>query len=241
MITGRTESAGEEVCSSIRQTGGRAIYVPMDIAVESDVAAAVDNAVHEFGKLTTLVNNAAPSELVTPGIGVDRPLAELPATDFVRILEVGLIGTVHAYRHALPELAKSAGGSVLTISSASAALGVPGLPGYTAIKGALTALTRQVAVDYASAGIRVNALMVGYVMSGEIADTLDADPTYGPALRAVHLTRTGRLDDVAAAALFLCSDEAEFITGATLAVDGGLTARINLPEPVQAGSPGAAA
>jgi NAD(P)-dependent dehydrogenase (short-subunit alcohol dehydrogenase family) len=166
---------------------------------------------------------------VTPGAGLDRPIADLPAADFERILRVGLLGTAHAYRYALPALRDSGGGSVLTISSAMSVLGVPGLPGYTATKGALNALTRQIAVDYAADQVRVNTMIVGFVMSGEMANTLEAHPEYGKALRDVHLTRTGRLEDVASAAVFFSSDEADFITGASLAVDGGVTARIDLP------------
>jgi NAD(P)-dependent dehydrogenase (short-subunit alcohol dehydrogenase family) len=229
VVTGRSTDDGERVQAAIREHGGQAAFVPMDISVEDDVKGAVEFAVSTFGRLTTLINNAAPSELVTPGIGVDRPIAELGAADFERILQVGLMGTVHAYRHALPALRDSGGGSVLTISSASAMQGTPGLPSYTAIKGALNALARQVAVDYAADQVRVNTLVVGYVMSGEIANTLDAHPEYGQALRDAHLTRIGRVDDVASAAVFFSSDEAEFITGASLAVDGGLTARINVP------------
>ncbi|QLL09123.1 SDR family oxidoreductase [Mycobacterium vicinigordonae] len=235
VVTGRSTDDGRRVAAAIRERGGRAAFTPMDIAVENDVQEAVRFAVENFGGLTTLINNAAPSEMVTPGIGFDQPVADLSAERFAQIINVGLVGTVHAYRHALPVIRDSGGGSVVTISSATSIQGAPGLPAYSATKGALNALTRQIAVDYGADGIRVNALVVGFVMSGDIANSLDAHPEFGKALRESILTRTGRPEDVAAAAVFLASDDAEFITGACLVVDGGLSVKIHVPTlaPVQ--------
>lgn len=229
VITGRSEEDGRRVETTIRERGQRAAFVPMDIGDEADVATAVRFAVQTFGKLTTLVNNAAPTEFVTPGVGYDQPVTQLSAERFDDILHVGLAGTMHAFRHAIPAIRDAGGGSVVTISSASAVMGTPGLPGYTATKGALNALTRQIAVDYAGDNIRVNALILGYVASGDLVNSLGAHPEYGKALRDMYLTRLGRVEDIAAAALFLASDEAEFITGSSLVVDGGLTARMQLP------------
>jgi NAD(P)-dependent dehydrogenase (short-subunit alcohol dehydrogenase family) len=229
VVTGRTQEAGREVEREIRDAGGEATYVPTDLAREDDVVAMVAAAVDRYGKLTTLVNNAAPTELMGPG-RLDRRVTELTNEGWESILRVGLTAVVWACRHALPEIARAGGGAVVNVSSAASMLGTPGLDTYTCVKGALNALTRSLAVEYAPDGIRVNCIVSGMVLTSEGAHRMMADPVIGGATRAMHLTRLGLPEDIANAALFLASDEAAFVTGALLPVDGGVTARMPVPD-----------
>jgi len=229
IVTGRTEDAGRQVEAEIRDAGGEAAFVPTDLANEDDVIAMVRAAIDTYGSLTTLVNNAAPTELMGPG-RADRQVTELENDAWDSIMLVALKAVVWACKYSIPEMAKAGGGAIVNISSAASILGTPGLDTYTAAKGALNTLTRSMAVEYAPDNVRSNAIVSGMVLTSEGAFKLMEDPVIGGASRAMHLTRLGIPDDIANAALFLASDEAAFVTGALLPVDGGVTARMPVPD-----------
>lgn len=229
VVTGRSVEAGRDVERSIRAAGGEATFVPTDLAVEDDVVAMVRTATERYGKVTILVNNAAPTELMGPG-RLDRRVTDLTNEGWDAILRVGLTAVIWACKYAIPEMARAGGGAVVNISSAASILGTPGLDTYTCIKGALNALTRSLAVEYAPDGIRVNGIVSGMVLTSEGAHKMMDDPVIGGATKAMHLTRLGLPADIANAALFLASDEAAFVTGALLPVDGGVTARMPVPD-----------
>ena len=229
IVTGRTEDSGREIEAKIREAGGDATYVPTDLAKEEDVVAAVRAAVDTYGKLTILVNNAAPTELMGPG-RLDRRVTELTNEGWDSIMLVALKAVIWACKYSIPEIAKAGGGAVVNISSAASLLGTAGLDTYTAAKGALNTLTRSMAVEYAPDGVRVNCIVSGMVLTSEGAFKMMDDPVIGGATKAMHLTRLGLPDDIANAALFLASDEAAFVTGAILPVDGGVTARMPVPD-----------
>ena len=234
VITGRTRDAGDAVEREIRDAGGDAVFVQADLAHEEEVVGAVDVALERYGSLSTLVNNAAPTELMGPG-RLDRAVTELTNEAWDTIMLVGLKAVVWACKYTIPHLAKAEGASIVNISSAASMLGTPGLDTYTALKGALNTLTRSMAVEYASDGIRCNAIVSGMVLSSPGAWELMEDPAIGGATRAMHLTRLGVPDDIANAALFLASDEAAFMTGALVPVDGGVTCRMPVPDLSAAG------
>jgi NAD(P)-dependent dehydrogenase (short-subunit alcohol dehydrogenase family) len=234
VVTGRTDDAGHEVEREIRDAGGVATFVHTDLATESDVIGMVATAVDRYGKLTTLVNNAAPTELMGPG-RLDRRVTELENDAWDSIMVVALKAVVWACKYAIPEMAKAGGGAIVNISSAASILGTPGLDTYTAAKGALNTLTRSMAVEYASDNIRSNCIVSGMVLTSEGAFKMMEDPVIGGATKAMHLTRLGLPEDIANAALFLASDEAAFITGAVIPVDGGVTARMPVPDISAAG------
>lgn len=229
IVTGRSADAGRGVEEEIRNAGGEATYVRADLADEGDVMAMVRAAVDRYGTLTTLVNNAAPTELMGPG-RLDRRVTELENDAWDAIMLVALKAVVWCCKHAIPVMADGGGGAVVNISSAASLLGTPGLDTYTAAKGALNALTRSMAVEYAPDDIRVNCIVSGMVLSSEGAWKMMEDPVIGGATRAMHLTRLGLPEDIANAALFLASDEAAFVTGAVIPVDGGVTARMPVPD-----------
>jgi len=233
VVTGRTEDAGRAVEDEIRAAGGEGVFVPTDLAREEDVIRMVTTAMERYGALTTLVNNAAPTELMGPG-RLDRRVTELENDAWDSIMLVALKAVIWSCKHAIPAMTASAtsesGAAIVNISSAASILGTPGLDTYTAAKGALNALTRSMAVEYAPDNIRVNCIVSGMVLTSEGAWKMMEDPVIGGATKAMHLTRLGMPDDIANAALFLASDESAFVTGAVIPVDGGVTARMPVPD-----------
>lgn len=217
VITGRNADRGAAVAESISATGGKAIFVSTDVGEEDSVAAAVQSAVDEFGALDVLVNNAAPTDVMA---GQTGRLTDISWQEFERVLRVGLYGAVWASRCAIPHLQNRGGGSIVNISSLAAVSGLPGLTAYTCAKGALCALTRQLAVDYAPERIRVNTVIVGLIVNELTGGVMQA-PGMHDAVCRMHLTRLGHNTDVASAAAYFASDESEFLTGAELRVDGG--------------------
>ena len=229
VVTGRTKNTGHAVENEIRAAGGEATYVRADFGREADVEHAIATTTQRYGGLTTLVNNAAPTDLVGPGRG-DRSLAEITDDAWDAIMTVALKQLVWCTRHAAPHLAAAEGASIVNISSAASMRGVPGIDAYTAAKGAMNALTRSLAVELARDGVRVNTIVCGMVLTSEGAFKMMDHPMIGPATRALHLTRLGLPDDIANVALFLASDEAAYVTGVVLPADGGLMAKMNVPD-----------
>ncbi|GHF36068.1 NAD(P)-dependent dehydrogenase (short-subunit alcohol dehydrogenase family) [Amycolatopsis bartoniae] len=221
VVTGRSRDAGAELERTITEAGGQALYVPMDITVEEDVRGAVRAGVERFGKLTALVNNAA---WVQGRWKVDGPVTEIALADWEQIFRVNTTGTFLASKYALPEIVRSGGGSVVHIASTAAMQGRAGLDAYTASKGAMVSLTRSMAAYYSRYSVRVNCLVSGFVDTGEpaIRAMLD-DPQFGPMIRKYYQGRVGTPSDIAYTAAHLVSDQAGFITGAIVPVDGGAT------------------
>lgn len=228
VVTGRSAETGEEVVEAVAREGGRARFVATDLADESQVRDAVRATVDEFGALHVLVNNAAPTDLMGPG-GSDRSVVDIADEAWESILRVGLTAVMWCCRHAVPVIRDSGGGAIVNISSAASLLGVAGLDAYTATKGAMNALTRSMAVELAP-DIRVNTIAPGMVLTSPGAWEMMDDPVLGTATRALHLTRLGEPTDIANAALFLASDEAAFVTGVVMPVDGGATAKMAVPD-----------
>ena len=202
---------------SIRRSGGSARSVPLDVTNEESWKEALDGIRTAEGRLDVLVNNA--------GITKRIPITEMPLEDFERIMAVNVRGVFLGIKHALPFMKQHGGGSIVNISS------ICGLVGhkltnetYTTSKGAVTLLTKSVAVRYARDNIRCNSIHPGTVDT-PMMQALFTDPEKKrERLDEVPLGRLATAQDVANAALFLASDEAGFITGAALPVDGGLTA-----------------
>jgi NAD(P)-dependent dehydrogenase (short-subunit alcohol dehydrogenase family) len=202
---------------SIRRSGGSARSVPLDVTKEESWKEALDGIRTAEGRLDVLVNNA--------GITKRISITEMPLEDFERIMAVNVRGVFLGIKHALPFMKQHGGGSIVNISS------ICGLVGhkltnetYTTSKGAVTLLTKSVAVRHARDNIRCNSIHPGTVDT-PMVQALFTDPEKKrERLDEVPLGRLATAQDVANAALFLASDEAGFITGAALPVDGGLTA-----------------
>lgn len=225
-VCGRSKDAGEKVVARIREAGGKAIFVSADVGIEAEVTAAVRKTVEHFGALHILINNAAPVDVLL--VGGDKPLLDMSIDEFDRILRITLHGAIFACRAAIPEMIKAGGGSIVNTSSMASIVGIPNIPAYTCGKGALNALTRQIAVDYAEAGIRSNALIVGFVASESVQEIIDKNPEVESRLRTGQLTRVGRSEDIAEAALYFASDASAYATGVLFTIDGGISCEAHM-------------
>ena len=207
---------GEQVASQIAAAGGKAVFTQLDVSQEADWARAVALAESTFGKLDILVNNAAIIGLE----GIMETSIEL----WNRVIAVNQTGTFLGMRAAIPAMRRAGGGSIVNISSVLATMGSGNSASYTASKGAVTALTRTVSVELATEGIRVNAVHPGGVETPMAVECLGDDVEARRALIATHpMGRIGEPGEIATGVLFLASDEASFVTGATLVIDGGNT------------------
>jgi 3-oxoacyl-[acyl-carrier protein] reductase len=229
VVTGRGEDAGHGVEAMIRADGGSATFVRADITVESEVRDLVAATVSTYGRLDGLVNNAMAMDEVGSS---ERPIVELETAGFEKIVRVGLYGLFWATKYGIAAMLENGGGSVVNISSLAAVAGVPSLPAYSACKGAMGALTRQVAVDYGHQGIRVNTMVCGIVFAEGLAAAVSAHPVAGAKIAEAQLTRYGTLDDISDMATFLVSDKSGFVNGAELRIDGGWTATARFPNMV---------
>jgi NAD(P)-dependent dehydrogenase (short-subunit alcohol dehydrogenase family) len=210
VVTGRDAARGEKVAGS---AGGQAVFVAADLADVDSAERLLAATLERFGALTVLVNNA-----VETGTH-DGPVTDLSEEAFERVLQVNLVAVARLCRHAIPAMAAAGHGSIVNISSRAGQRGSPGYAAYAASKGGLDALTRAIAVDHAGQGIRCNTVSPGYILSERRDANLDDERRRH--LEAMHLTRLGLPRDVAYAALYLASREAEFVTGIMLPVDGG--------------------
>lgn len=213
VVTGRDGTRGADVVRTITADGGTAAFVAADLVDDAAPAALVAETLRRFGRLTILVNNAVDA-------AGDAALGTIEAAAWTRILHLNLTAPARLIAAALPYLGHG-GGAIVNIASRAAERGTPGLAAYTASKGGLLALTRQVAVDYAAAGVRCNSVTPGYILH-ETRDRV-MDPAKRRRVEGQHLTRLATARDVALAVLFLAGPEAETITGIDLPVSGGST------------------
>jgi NAD(P)-dependent dehydrogenase (short-subunit alcohol dehydrogenase family) len=216
VLSGRRVERGEELAS---QLGTDSCFVPADVSVEDDVRRLVEAAARWGGTLDILVNNAG----VLPQ---RRAVTEESENDYYRITEVNIKGVVFACKHALPIMTGQRRGVICNVSSVLAIRGAPNTPLYCATKGAVSALTRSLAVRHGPEGVRVNAVLPAFVPTELNASIWRhwAEQEWKERAATYPLRRLGTPEDVAAAVVFLCSDEAGWITGAELVVDGGITA-----------------
>jgi NAD(P)-dependent dehydrogenase (short-subunit alcohol dehydrogenase family) len=233
VVTGRNEERGADVEAAIREAGGEARFIRADLRDEEEIRALVAQASAAFGRMDVLMNNASPTESQRGAARIDGPVTELAAEEWHSVLDAALTSHFLVLKHAIPAIAASGGGSIINISSTASVIGIEGADAYVAAKGALNALTRSLANEYAPFGIRVNTIVVGFVVTSDTARAWEADPEIGPRMRARVLTRLGEPRDIAYAALFLASDESAYVTGSQLFVDGGASIKSSLPPSTQ--------
>jgi NAD(P)-dependent dehydrogenase (short-subunit alcohol dehydrogenase family) len=219
VIAARREDKGNAVVDQIRKAGGEAAFCRMDTRQEGDVQKAIAFGVQTFGALNVLVNNAGPVDLIQAG--TDKRIHELATDGFDQIVKVTLYGPYWCCKYAIPHMMRAGSGSIVNISSIAAVTGLPMLPAYSAAKGGLSAMTRQLAFDYGAYNIRANAIITGLIVHEGSRSQVDTPEKYQH-YRVRHLTRLGVPDDIANAAIYLASDESEFVTGSHINVEGGV-------------------
>lgn len=212
-----SEDEGRAVEAQIAEAGSQALFVRLDVTQESDWTNAVDLAVSRFGKLDVLVNNAGiSSRAFTDDTGIDA---------WDKIMEVNSKGVFLGTRAAIPKMLEAGGGSIVNISSIMGLVGsAGGHPAYNASKGAVRIFSKAMAVRHGKDNIRVNSVHPGFMPPMASGIAYDQEQRRG-SLEQTPLGREGRIEEVANAVLFLASDEASYITGTELAVDGGFTAK----------------
>ena len=217
VVTGRDRERGERVTAAIADEGGQATFTATDLVDEDACESLVATARDHFGSLTVLVNNAVASAGPRDG-----PVTQVTTEGWEATMRVNLTAVAWLCRAAIPEMVEAGHGSIVNVLSRAAARGTPGLAAYAASKGGMNALTRSIAVDYAKDNVRCNTVSPGYILHERRDADLDDERRHR--LEGMHLTRLGTATDVAYAALYLASPEAEFVTGINLPVDGGSTA-----------------
>ena len=211
------EEEGRRLEAELKDAGAEALFLRLDVTIEEEWKKAIDTAASRYGRLDVLVNNAGISGSFHPDI--------MSTEAWDKLMEVNAKGVFLGIKHAIPEMRKVGGGSIVNISSISGFVGQDFIHmGYNASKGAVRILTKSAAIQYAKEGIRVNSVHPGLMppMRSSIAT---ADPGVRKQILAkVPMGREGRGEEVGYAVLFLASDEASYITGTELVVDGGFTA-----------------
>jgi NAD(P)-dependent dehydrogenase (short-subunit alcohol dehydrogenase family) len=215
------EEGGKATEAEMRKAGGDVLFIKCDVSNEAEVQAMVKATLDRFGKIDILVNNA--------GIGVYKTLLDTSSEDWDRCLSVNLKGQFLCSKYTIPHMQELGKGAIVNISSVHSFQTVNGVAPYCASKGGITALTRNMAIDYGPT-IRVNSIAPGWVLTPLIQSIFDSydDPADQRAQveRRQVMKRIGQPEDIGNAVAFLVSDEASFITGTQLFVDGGLTAQL---------------
>jgi NAD(P)-dependent dehydrogenase (short-subunit alcohol dehydrogenase family) len=216
---------GERTAAEIRQAGGTSLFVKADVSLVSDVQAMIDSVMDAFGAVHVLFNNAG----IFPAD--DAGVTDTPEETWERVIDVNLRGVWLGCKYGIPAMLASGGGSIINTASFVAFMGAATAQvAYTASKGGVLSMTREIAVEYARRGIRANALCPGPIDTPLLNELL-ADPDRRQR-RLVHIPmgRLGEPRELARAALFLASDDSSFMTGSALVVDGGITAAYVTPE-----------
>ena len=212
------EEEGRQTEAEINETGGDCLFIRLDVTNESDWQRAVAATAARFGKLDVLVNNAG----IFRTEGVEETSEEL----WDQVIEINAKGVFLGTKHAIPEMRKVGGGSIINISSVAGLTGGVGSAAYRASKGAVRLFTKSTAIQYAAEGIRANSVHPGVIETPMTAPNLLADEASRRRSAARHpIGRNGLPEDVAYGVLYLASDESSFVTGSELVIDGGLTAQ----------------
>lgn len=225
VVVDAVEDPGNETVDVIRAEGGDAAFVRADVSDEAQVEAMVAFATETYGALHVLYNNAG----IFPAD--DGGVTETSVATWDRVMDVNLKGVWLGCKHGVPAIAASGGGSIVNVASFVALVGAATAQiAYTASKGGVLSMTREIAVEWARRGVRANALCPGPIDTPLLAELM-SDPEWARRrLTHIPMGRPGRADELAKAALFLASDDSSYMTGASLVVDGGITAAYVTPE-----------
>jgi NAD(P)-dependent dehydrogenase (short-subunit alcohol dehydrogenase family) len=216
VLTGRREKEGAQVVAEIKKLGGEAAFVRADVAKDADVKRMVDFTVDKFGRFDIAFNNA--------GVEWKGPLDQATEAEYRRIFDVNVWGVLNSMRHEIPVMLKNGGGAIVNTSSVAGHVGLGQVSVYIASKHAVEGLTKSVALEFAKQNIRINAVAPG-VIATEMWDRFAGDELRDQVASIIPVARIGASEEIAAAVLYLCSDNAKFTTGTSLVVDGGFIAQ----------------
>lgn len=209
----------DEAVSAINSAGGEAIFIKCDVSKDDEVQAMVTQTVSTFGRLDFAFNNA--------GIeGESAPTHEVTEENWNRVIAINLKGVWLCMKHEIPHMLRQGKGAIVNCSSIAGVIGFPGIPAYTASKHGVLGLTKTAALEYATAGIRVNAVCPGVIQTPMIDRFMEKNKTNKAEMASQEpIGRFGTPEEIAEAVMWLCSDGSSFVTGHPLVADGGWVAR----------------
>ena len=217
VLTDIRDELGQRTAKEISESGGEAIYLHLDVTSEAEWVSVVEAAVSRFGRLDILVNNA--------GSGARYRVEDTSEEDWDGQMNVHAKGVFLGTKHAIPQLRKVGGGSIINVSSIYGLVGSETSTAYHAAKGAIRLFSKSAAIQYANENIRVNSVHPGYAHT-PLTDRGYQDPDYFENIRSrIPMGRVGNAYDIAYGMLYLASDESSFVTGSELVIDGGTTAQ----------------
>jgi len=214
VISGRHDQEGQKLVAELRSLGAEAEFVRSDVRHEDDVRSLIDQTVTRFGRLDVAINNAGTE-------GKPGSVTEQSAESYAATFDTNVLGTLLSMKHELRVMLPQGRGSIVNISSSYGRIGAPGASVYVASKHAVEGLTKAAALEVAESGVRVNVVAPGPIETGMLNRFTGTADRKDDLISSVPLKRGGKPEEIAEAIAFLASDKASFITGASIAVDGG--------------------
>ena len=210
---------GEETVRMVKEAGGEAFFIKVDVSDAADVEAMVNTVVDTYGRIDCAYNNA----------GIEGRLAstdEYPEDVFDKVIDINLTGVWLCMKYELPHMLKQGSGAIVNTASGAGLIGVAGMSAYVASKHGVVGLTKTAALEYAKSGIRVNSVCPGLIQTPMVERITNDQPQLGEALVAAEpIGRVGRPEEIAESVVWMCSDAASFVTGHAMSVDGGYVAQ----------------
>jgi NAD(P)-dependent dehydrogenase (short-subunit alcohol dehydrogenase family) len=220
VIADYNREGGEQTVKTIKAAGGEASFIEANVAVAQQVEAMVAKTVDTYGRLDCAFNNAG----IEGQIGAN--IAECTEENWGRIIAINLTGVFLCMKYELPQMLKQGGGSIVNTASVAGLVGLPGGTAYVASKHGVAGLTKSGALEYAKSGIRINAVCPGFIRTAMTERVMDGGSISEEAMIAAEpLGRIGKPEEIANVVLFLCSDDASFVTGIPFPIDGGYIAQ----------------
>jgi NAD(P)-dependent dehydrogenase (short-subunit alcohol dehydrogenase family) len=226
VISARSNDRLQQTAAELRNGGGRVLAISADVTDEDAVRDLVERCVAEFGRLDFAINNATDGPM-------PAPLADIPSDGFSLGIRTNINGTFYGMKHQIPAMLSSGGGVIINMASVAGLGATSNLAAYVSGKAGIIGLSRSAALDYADQGIRINVIAPGPILTDHLQAA--GDRAQQMAAQSVPLGRIGTTGDVAACVLWLCSEDASFITGVTVPVDGGQTAGTKLRQTYRPG------
>jgi NAD(P)-dependent dehydrogenase (short-subunit alcohol dehydrogenase family) len=217
VVSGRRDAEGEALAAELRGLGAKAAFVHADVRQESDVRSLVDQTVERFGRLDVAVNNAGTE-------GSPGPVTEQTAESYAATFDSNVLGVLLSMKHELRAMLPRGSGSIVNISSAYGRIGAPGASVYVASKHAVEGLTKSAALEVAGTGVRVNVVEPGTTDTGMLTRFTSTDDNKAALVSTVPLKRLAAPEEIAQVIAFVASDNASYMTGASIPVDGGMIA-----------------